>query len=60
MRSEVVRSVNLAKDMCRRDQNSVNLGNVVHMGFAEVLFQSSVHRGSEACNFHSTFEAVLS
>jgi len=59
MRSEIVRSKKPDKDMGRRDQNDVNLRNVVRMGFA-ILFQSSVHRSSEACNFHSTFEAFLS
>lgn len=31
-----------AKDVDRRDQNTVNLGNAVPLGFAEVFFQSSV------------------
>lgn len=59
VRSEPVRSVNFTRDMGRRDENSSNLGTLVHLGFAEVLFQPSIHRDSEPCNFRSKFEAIL-
>lgn len=34
VRSEIARSISSAKDMGRREENCVSLGNVAHMEFA--------------------------